>query len=162
MTTVRLTGFTAEEMTAKRRVEREKFKIDRAEAILKAQAEAEANFEAGILPTLSSSVSGSATPSVVISAAPPSGATITPSLSTTEDGDPEVRTPSLDHPTEPGTSSAHNTPHEAKSGEPSQPQQSLEDLVDMEHLQLTLSEAFFCSWALGCLKILDPATVSRH
>ena len=30
---------------------------------------------------------------------------------------------------------------------------------DMEHLQLTLQEAFFLSWALDCLEILQPSTV---
>ena len=30
---------------------------------------------------------------------------------------------------------------------------------DMEHLQLTLQEAFFLSWALNCLEILQPSTV---
>ena len=34
-----------------------------------------------------------------------------------------------------------------------------EKLEDFEHLQLTLSEAFFLSWALDCLTILDPTTV---
>ncbi len=33
-------------------------------------------------------------------------------------------------------------------------------LVDIEHLQLTLQEAFFLCWNLDCLTILDPQTVS--
>jgi len=28
----------------------------------------------------------------------------------------------------------------------------------VEHLQLTLAEAFFLSWSLGCLRVLDPNT----
>lgn len=32
-------------------------------------------------------------------------------------------------------------------------------LEDMEHLQLTLQEAYFLSWGLGCLKIIDPDNV---
>lgn len=31
---------------------------------------------------------------------------------------------------------------------------------DMEHLQLTLQEAYFLCWGLGCLRILDPSSVS--
>jgi tRNA-splicing endonuclease subunit Sen2 len=38
-----------------------------------------------------------------------------------------------------------------------------EDLPqDVEHLQLTLSEAFFLSWNLDCLTILDPQSVSVY
>lgn len=33
------------------------------------------------------------------------------------------------------------------------------DVEDMEHLQLSLQEAFFLAWALGCLEILHPSTV---
>ena len=33
---------------------------------------------------------------------------------------------------------------------------------DVEHLQLTLPEAFFLSWNLDCLTILDPHTVSMY
>lgn len=32
------------------------------------------------------------------------------------------------------------------------------EVEDMEHLQLTLQEAFFLSWSLDCLSILDPST----
>lgn len=31
--------------------------------------------------------------------------------------------------------------------------------VDLEFLQLTLEEAFFLKWSLGCLNVLDPRTV---
>ncbi|KAF5373245.1 hypothetical protein D9615_007437 [Tricholomella constricta] len=34
----------------------------------------------------------------------------------------------------------------------------LEPLVDVEHLQLTLQEAFFLAWNLDCLTIFDPHT----
>jgi tRNA-splicing endonuclease subunit Sen2 len=36
-----------------------------------------------------------------------------------------------------------------------------ETLQDVEHLQLTLPEAFFLLWTLDCLTILDPNTVYR-
>lgn len=35
----------------------------------------------------------------------------------------------------------------------------LKPLEDIEHLQLTLQEAFFLAWSLGCLTILDPHNV---
>lgn len=35
-----------------------------------------------------------------------------------------------------------------------------EEISDMEHLQLTLQEAFFLIWAFDCISILDPNTVS--
>lgn len=34
-----------------------------------------------------------------------------------------------------------------------------EPLVDVEHLQLTLQEAFFLLWNLDCLTVLDPNSV---
>ncbi len=36
---------------------------------------------------------------------------------------------------------------------------SAEPLEDMEHMQLTLAEAFFLTWALDCLTICHPKTV---
>ncbi|KAJ9093612.1 hypothetical protein QFC19_008279 [Naganishia cerealis] len=33
-----------------------------------------------------------------------------------------------------------------------------ESVEDLEHLQLNLEEAFFLSWALGCLEVVDPKT----
>lgn len=44
-------------------------------------------------------------------------------------------------------------------------QETVEDenpLEDVEHLQLTLSEAFFLLWNLDCLTVLDPHTVSTY
>lgn len=35
------------------------------------------------------------------------------------------------------------------------------EVQDFEHLQLNLEEAFFLSWAVGCLDVIDPQTVSR-
>ena len=37
-----------------------------------------------------------------------------------------------------------------------------ETIPDVEHLQLTLQEAFFLSWNLDCLTILDPETVCEN
>jgi tRNA-splicing endonuclease subunit Sen2 len=38
-------------------------------------------------------------------------------------------------------------------------QQEEEPLEDVEHLQLTLQEAFFLIWNFDCLTVLDPLTV---
>jgi tRNA-splicing endonuclease subunit Sen2 len=35
-----------------------------------------------------------------------------------------------------------------------------EEIEDLEHLQLTLQEAFFLAWALDCLSVLDSQTVT--
>jgi len=35
----------------------------------------------------------------------------------------------------------------------------LDDIVDVEHLQLTPQEAFFLIWSFDCLSILSPCTV---
>ena len=37
-------------------------------------------------------------------------------------------------------------------------QEHLGPLIDVEHLQLTLQEAFFLLWTLDCLTVLDPAS----
>ena len=38
----------------------------------------------------------------------------------------------------------------------------LDDIVDVEHLQLTPQEAFFLIWCFDCLSVLDPHTVRFH
>ena len=35
------------------------------------------------------------------------------------------------------------------------------EVQDFEHLQLNLEEAFFLSWAVGCLRVIHPKTVSN-
>ncbi len=37
-----------------------------------------------------------------------------------------------------------------------------DDIENIEHLQLTLQEAFFLIWTLDCLTVLDSETVRRH
>ena len=37
-------------------------------------------------------------------------------------------------------------------------QEHLDPLIDVEHLQLTLQEAFFLLWTLDCLTVLDPVS----
>ena len=38
-------------------------------------------------------------------------------------------------------------------------QEEIEPIEDLEHLQLSLQEAFFLVWALDCLTVLHPETV---
>jgi len=115
---------TSEEVTAKRRAERKQFKLDRAQAIAAAAAEAEAAFAEGRI--ISADETG-----VLI----PSAATWKPSDLTRSIASPASE--SLQEVTD----------------------LSLEPLEDMEHMQLTLAEAFFLTWALDCLTICHPETV---
>ena len=111
-------------MTAKRRAERKQFKLDRAQAMAAAAAEAEAAFAEGrIISAEESTVSI------------PSAATWKPSDS--------IRNVS--------------SPRSERSQEVTD--LSAEPLEDMEHMQLTLAEAFFLTWALDCLTICHPKTV---
>jgi hypothetical protein len=43
---------------------------------------------------------------------------------------------------------------------PDELQEEIEPIQDLEHLQLSLQEAFFLVWALDCLTVLHPETVS--
>ena len=38
----------------------------------------------------------------------------------------------------------------------------LDDIVDVEHLQLTPQEAFFLIWCFDCLSVFNPHTVCPH
>jgi tRNA-splicing endonuclease subunit Sen2 len=61
------------------------------------------------------------------------------------------------------SSSTQDTPS-SPPPEPIQmaPDPDTEPLEDQEHMQLTLAEAFFLTWALGCLNIYHPKTVRKH
>lgn len=118
---------TSEEVTAKRRAERKQFKLDRAQAIAAAAAEAEAAFAEGRV--ISIEETGTSIPSA---------ATWKPSVSIQNAALPLSERPPED------------TDLDAEPPE------------DMEHLQLTLPEAFFLSWALDCLSIYHPKTVRTH
>lgn len=131
---------TPEALRALRRAERRQFKMDRAQAIASVAAEAEAIFASGgdaINPALSG-------PNI------PSAATWRPQAK------PEV------DPTQAGPSSVTLVPDpladlegDEKDGAGDEP-----DVVDMEHLRLTLHEAWFLLWNLGCLVVRDADTVS--
>ncbi|KAG9046610.1 tRNA splicing endonuclease subunit sen2 [Tulasnella sp. UAMH 9824] len=158
---------TAEEARAKRRVEREKFKTERAEAMAAAQAEAEAQFLVSkIAPELGEKPATSIViPSNKNKTKPPSSPRPSSTLTTTLVPRPEDSSgPSSDvvasgQPLEPLSTIIE--PLSGSSGEP-KPTESKEgenfEIQEMEHLQLTLPEAFFLAWALGCLRVLDPAT----
>ena len=124
-----LTNFvvTSEEITAKRREQRKRFKMDRANAILAAAEEAEKAFRTG--------------KAIQNPVAIPSGATWKP-----------VGETSKEPPTLPKND---NKPDEDWNGE-------LDDIVDVEHLQLTLQEAFFLIWCFDCLSVFNPHTVRSH
>ncbi|KAI0794017.1 hypothetical protein C8Q74DRAFT_1193999 [Fomes fomentarius] len=113
---------TSEEVREKRRAERKQFKLDRAAAIARAAAEAEAAFAEG----------REAAPAFI-----PSGATWKPQQSS------ETSTLHTELPEEENDVGA---------------EEELEPLEDVEHLQLTLQEAFFLAWTLDCLTVLDPHT----
>ncbi|KAL5531661.1 hypothetical protein ACEPAG_4538 [Sanghuangporus baumii] len=127
-------GMTAEEVREKRRAERKQFKLDRARAIAEAALEAENAF-ATTGEVLKET-------SVVI----PSAATWRPTNSrpTAEAGPSDI---SASDPTP-----QHEQPR------PEEDNKLYEEIEDMEHLQLTLQEAFFLIWTMDCLTLLDPAS----
>lgn len=116
---------TSEEITAKRRAERRQFKLDRAQAIAAAAAEAEAAFAEG--REVPSIVSADGTRSI------PSAATWKPQAMPME-----ALTPSEDAFVEIDE----------------------EPLENIEHLQLTLLEAFFLLWNFDCLTVYESNTVT--
>ncbi|OCB86421.1 hypothetical protein A7U60_g6541 [Sanghuangporus baumii] len=127
-------GMTAEEVREKRRAERKQFKLDRARAIAEAALEAENAF-ATTGEVLKET-------SVVI----PSAATWRPTSSrpTAEAGPPDI-------------SASDRTPRREQP-RPEDDDKLYEDVEDMEHLQLTLQEAFFLIWTMDCLTLLDPTS----
>ncbi|KAG9001486.1 tRNA splicing endonuclease subunit sen2 [Tulasnella sp. JGI-2019a] len=143
-------GYTAEDMTAKRRAERKQFKTDRADAIAAARTEAEAVFAAtGTLPPALSE----------LAFIPSHSRPTRPIPSATPVPEPPVPIDVI------GRSDAivsprpfiKDTPVDILGSTSEEPMP--EPIVEqMEHLQLTLQEAFFLSWSLGCLRVLNPET----
>lgn len=126
---------TAEQVTAARRAERAQFKRDRAAAMAAVAAQAEAAYAAD----------GTVIDPEARKAQVPSAATWKPSQ-------PSILT-SRDAMTEPEEA------EETKLAE----EEDEQPVEEMEHLQLTLPEAFFLAWALDCLSVVDPKTVClRH
>ncbi|KAI0644190.1 hypothetical protein C8Q79DRAFT_132728 [Trametes meyenii] len=114
---------TSEEVREKRRAERMQFKRDRAAAIARAAAEAEAAFAEG----------REAAPAII-----PSGATWKPASGPESESLPP--------------------PPEDEDDEQDEDIPEEEPLENIEHLQLTLQEAWFLVWNLDCLTVLDSHT----
>ncbi|KAF5390743.1 hypothetical protein D9757_004540 [Collybiopsis confluens] len=131
-----LKPLTSEEVREKRRAERRQFKLDRAEAIARVAAEAEALFE----------TEGKVVVPALFGPEIPSGATWRPK--------PVEEIP------QPGASSSSFTQvhMEEKEAEEEEEEEEEEPIEDMEHLQLTLQESFFLAWNFDCLTILDSET----
>jgi len=125
-------GLTSEEVTAKRRSERRQFKLDRARAMAAAAAEAEAAFEEE--GRVISTVYAEDGTRII-----PSAATWKPSQSpeAPRQGVPDV---------------------EREEGEGGDEDEDM-PIENVEHLQLTLPEAFFLLWNLDCLAVINPDTV---
>ncbi|KAL0953485.1 hypothetical protein HGRIS_004715 [Hohenbuehelia grisea] len=123
---------TAEEIREKRRAERKQFKLDRAKAIAAVAAEAEAIFAA-------------------------EGRVITPALS-----GPAIPSAATWKPTPPSVAETSVEPSIIPNDDDQNGEQDTTEeppLEDVEHLQLTLQEAFFLTWALDCLIVQDPETL---
>lgn len=171
---------TSEEVTAKRRAERKQFKVDRARAIAQAAAEAEAAFREGRIVSLeetkanipsaatwkpSSSAVNSASASV--SNTGPSSTNSTVITSTSETSNATIVPTDTNGDAAAAASTAEDATNTAREdGHGGGGAEGLHDadedeapLEDVEHLQLTLPEAFFLCWALDCLTVLDPKSV---
>ncbi|KAG9080745.1 tRNA splicing endonuclease subunit sen2, partial [Ceratobasidium sp. UAMH 11750] len=123
----------SELVTSKRREERKQFKATRAAYLAQATADAEAAFAADssadiVIPTI-----GSASQAVRAAAVSAKSTQAIPTI------DP-IPPPTIEEP----------------QAEP-EPEEEFIAPEDMEHLQLTLQEAYFLCWGLGCLRILDPS-----
>ena len=126
---------TAEELTAKRREERKLFKTERAQAMAAAAAEAEVRFATeGRPPT------------------PPAE-----NISTTVRANLVAQKARV--ATGAGGPGASDLPLDELPLDEDEDQGEEDKPANMEHLQLTLQEAFFLSWGLDCLDVLDPITV---
>jgi tRNA-splicing endonuclease subunit Sen2 len=135
---------TAEEITAKRRAERQQFKLDRAQAFAASVAEAEAAFAAGdtsvkIAPLTREAVANFAARSATDHSEYDSGPD-----SSRRDLAENVRSEETD--------TASKVAKEEAAPDEDVPE-------NLEHLQLTLQEAFFLLWSLDCLRVLDTNTV---
>ncbi|KZP01803.1 hypothetical protein CALVIDRAFT_594482 [Calocera viscosa TUFC12733] len=135
---------TAEEVTARRREQRKHFKASRTAAIQKAAQEAEAAFSA----SLESPASTFELPLVNAPHNVPRPTFEAAASKASGDGPPKASETKEDK--------GVNSEDEVEKQLRQQPEPLDEDQVEnMEHLQLTLQEAFFLAWGLGCLRVLD-------
>ncbi|KAF9221369.1 hypothetical protein BS17DRAFT_263713 [Gyrodon lividus] len=124
-------GVTSEEVTAKRRAERKQFKFDRAKAMAAAAAEAEAAFQEG---------------RIISAIYAPDGTRMIPSAATWKPN----RAPGI-QPN--GSASVVEESDDEDDDEDEE-----ETIENVEHLQLTLQEAFFLLWNFDCLSVFNPET----
>lgn len=139
-------ALTAEEITAKRRAERQQFKLDRAQAFAASVAEAEAAFAAGntsvkIAPLTREAVANFAARSAT-------------DYSESDGGPDPLRIDPVENV--PSNSTEIDSTLEVAEDEVAPDEVIPENL---EHLQLTLQEAFFLLWSLDCLRVLDTNSV---
>lgn len=134
---------TAEELTARRREERKIFKLERAQAIQSAAADAEATFISEGRPR---------TP-------PPENisTTVRTNLATRQ----VLAQPSEWSPADSAPLAEMEATDSVMIEKISLPD-GMDPPENMEHFQLTLQEALFLSWGLDCLLILEPITVSLY
>lgn len=137
----------AEEIRELRRKERKQFKIDRAQAMLDAAVAAEAVLTSGQSPG-----PGDASTSSHPQLAP--GTKLTPQTFLVRPERPNTRGP----PSPAVAAAAKKALEAAKDAEEEDFDES--SVVEREHLQLSFEEAWFLSWGIGVLRVLDPATVS--
>lgn len=63
----------------------------------------------------------------------------------------------------PSDAGDQGSPHQqAQEAVEAEAEAEAEEREDLEHLQLTMQEAFFLAWNLGCLIVLDFDTVPAH
>ena len=177
-------GLTAEQVREKRRIERKQFKIDRAAAMLQAAKTAEAVLTAGATqpaPAATVADTGDAdeTASVTTAGEGVDLASLTPQTflvrPTRPDSNRNRGTNAFKRRPKPAQPATAATPSTASAAPPvpdlgpDAPRDEEEDEIDyeamveeMEHLQLSLEEAWFLASALGVLRIYDPSTVGSR
>lgn len=161
----------AEQIRAKRRLERKQFKMDRATAMLDAAKAAEAVLTQGQTPSEDVTEDGSQAGGIDVTTLTPQTFLVRPTRPDTNRN--RGRKPFKRRPPPPATVEGQAVPPVAPKPQPapvlvteeeeegSEEDPFDEDLVqEMEHLQLGLEEAWFLASGLGVLKVLDPVTVS--
>ena len=136
------TALTAEEITAKRRAERQQFKLERAHAFAASVAEAEAAFAAG---------------DTSVKITPLTRAAVAIFAARSSDRSDIDNHPDLSRPDPRSNVQSTQVNSASAAVEEEIPEEVI--LEDLEHLQLTLQEAFFLLWSLDCLSVMDANTV---
>lgn len=176
-------ALAAEQVREKRRLERKQFKIDRAAAMLDAAKKAEAVLTTGQLPedfeadaegateTGQADEAGASSPTLPppsVSSSLPAGTNLNAQTFLVRPARPDSnrnrgKKPFKRRPPPPPGQARPPPPPPPPPADPSSDEASEDEaslaVKDMEHLQLSLEEAWFLSAGLGVLKVLDPSTV---